>query len=49
VIVDRDNNNAPGENAEDENLVPAWVKNEDKLQREAEKQAPDGHCHTEQM
>jgi hypothetical protein len=25
VIVDRDNNSIPGENNEDENLIPAWV------------------------
>jgi hypothetical protein len=41
VIVDRDNNNARGENAGDENLMPAWARAEDKSQREAVKQAPD--------
>ena len=39
VIVDRDNNSAPGENAEDEDLVPAWVKAE-KSEGEVET-APD--------
>jgi hypothetical protein len=39
VIVDRDNNSAPGENAED-NLMPAWAKAE-KTECEIEKQAPD--------
>jgi hypothetical protein len=34
VIVDRDNNSAPGENADDENLTPAWAKTEDKSERE---------------
>jgi hypothetical protein len=29
VIVDRDNNSAPGENAEDENLMPGWAKTEE--------------------
>jgi hypothetical protein len=29
VIVERDNNSAPGENADDENLLPAWAKSED--------------------
>jgi hypothetical protein len=28
VIVDRDNNSIPGENGEDENLLPAWAKDE---------------------
>jgi hypothetical protein len=28
VVVDRDNNSAPGDNRDDENLVPAWVKGE---------------------
>ena len=28
AIVDRDNNSAPGENAEDETLMPAWAKPE---------------------
>jgi hypothetical protein len=41
VIVDRDNNNAPGENAKNENLMPAWARTEDKSQCAAEKQAPD--------
>jgi hypothetical protein len=41
VIVDRDNNSAPGKNAADENLIPAWAKTEDKSQREIEKHAPD--------
>ncbi len=40
VIVDRDNNSAPGENAEDENLMPAWAKAE-KSEREVEPSAPD--------
>jgi hypothetical protein len=40
VIVDRDNNSIPGENAEDENLAPAWAKAENNAQ-EVEKQAPD--------
>jgi hypothetical protein len=40
VIVDRDNNNAPGENAEDEDLMPAWVKAE-KSEGEVETSAPD--------
>ena len=41
VIVDRDNNSAPGENAEDENLTPAWAKTEDQSEREVEKAALD--------
>jgi len=41
VIVDRDNNNARGENSGDENLMPAWAKAEDESQREAVKQEPD--------
>ena len=40
VIVDRDNNSAPGENAEDEDLMPAWVKAE-KSEGEVETSAPD--------
>lgn len=40
VIVDRDNNSAPGENAEDENLMPAWAKPE-KSGSEVEKPTPD--------
>ena len=41
VIVDRDNNSASGENAEDENLTPAWAKTEDQSEREVEKAALD--------
>jgi len=42
VIVDRDNSSAVGENREDENLTPAWVKTEDKPEGEVEKAAaPD--------
>jgi hypothetical protein len=40
VIVDRDNDSAPGANAEDENLMPAWAKAE-KSESEVEKPAPD--------
>jgi hypothetical protein len=40
VIVDRDNNSIPGENAEDETLIPAWVKDERNGQP-VEKQSPD--------
>ena len=40
VIVDRDNNSAPGENAEDENLMPAWAMAE-KSEHEVEASAPD--------
>jgi hypothetical protein len=40
VIVDRDNDSAPGANAEDENLMPAWAK-EEKSESEVEKPAPD--------
>ena len=40
VVVDRDNDSARGENAEDENLMPAWVKAEES-ESEAEKLAPD--------
>jgi hypothetical protein len=40
VIVDRDNNSTPGQNVEDENLMPAWAKTEES-EREAETQAPD--------
>jgi hypothetical protein len=40
VIVDRDNNSAPGENAEDENLMPAWA-NVEKSEREVATSAPD--------
>jgi hypothetical protein len=40
VIVDRDNDSAPGENAEDENLMPAWEKAE-KSESEAGTPAPD--------
>jgi hypothetical protein len=41
VIVDRDNNSMPGENAGDENLIPAWAKCENKLEREVKTPAPD--------
>jgi hypothetical protein len=41
VIVDRDNNSASGENAEDENLTPAWAKTQDQSEREVEKAALD--------
>ena len=40
VIVDRDNNSLPGENAEDETLIPAWAKDERNTQP-VEKQSPD--------
>ncbi len=40
VIVDRDNNSIPGKNNEDENLIPAWAKDENNRQK-VEKQAPD--------
>jgi len=40
VIVDRDNDSASGENAEDENLMPAWAKAEES-EGEVEKPAPD--------
>jgi hypothetical protein len=40
VIVDRDNDSAPGANAEDENLMPPWAKAE-KSESEVEKPAPD--------
>src|ERR1700746_4020714 len=40
VIVDRDNSSIPGENNEDENLIPAWAKDENNSQK-VEKQAPD--------
>jgi hypothetical protein len=40
VIVDRDNNSIPGENVEDENLMPAWAKTEES-EREVEKPAPE--------
>jgi hypothetical protein len=40
VIVDRDNNSAPGANAEDENLMPAWATAE-KSEGEVEKPPPD--------
>jgi len=40
VIVDRDNNSALGENAEDAYLMPAWAEAE-KTERTAEKSAPD--------
>ena len=40
VIVDRDNNGAPGENAEDENLMPAWAK-ADKSESDVGTTAPD--------
>ena len=40
VIVDRDNDSAPGRNAEDENLMPAWAKAEES-ESEVEKLAPD--------
>jgi hypothetical protein len=35
VIVDRDNDSAPGRNAEDENLMPAWAKAEESGNRPA--------------
>jgi len=40
VIVDRDNNSASGQNAADENLLPAWVKKEES-ERGIEVPAPD--------
>jgi hypothetical protein len=40
LIVDRDNNSIPGENAEDENLIPAWPTAEN-TGKETDKQAPD--------
>jgi hypothetical protein len=40
VIVDRDNNSAPGQNAEDENLLPAWAKSAES-ERGMETPAPD--------
>ena len=40
VIVERDNDSAPGANAEDENLMPAWAK-AGKLESEVEKPGPD--------
>jgi hypothetical protein len=40
VIVDRDNNSLPGENAEDETLIPAWAK-EERNGQPVEKQSPD--------
>src|SRR5215472_12689723 len=40
VIVDRDNSSRRGENAEDENLAPAWAKAE-KTEGEVETEAPD--------
>jgi hypothetical protein len=40
VIVDRDNDGAPGENAEDENLMPAWAK-ADKSESDVGTPAPD--------
>lgn len=40
VIVDRDNNSASGQNAEDENLLAAWVKKEES-ERGMETPAPD--------
>jgi hypothetical protein len=40
VIVDRDNNSAPGENAEDDNLMPAWA-NVERPEREVATSAPD--------
>ena len=40
LIVDRDNNSIPGENAEEENLIPAWAKAENNGQK-VEQQAPD--------
>ena len=40
VIVDRDNSSTRGENAEDENLAPAWAKAE-KTEGEVETEAPD--------
>jgi hypothetical protein len=40
VIVDRDNNGAPGENAENENLMPAWAK-ADKSESDVGTSAPD--------
>lgn len=40
VIVDRDNNSAPGANSDDKNLVPAWAKKEES-ERAVEMLAPD--------
>jgi hypothetical protein len=40
VIVDRDNNSASGENAEDDNLMPAWA-NVEKPEHEVATAAPD--------
>jgi hypothetical protein len=40
VIVDRDNDSSSGANAEDENLMPAWVAAE-KSEVEVEKPPPD--------
>ena len=40
VIVDRDNDSAPGRNAEDEHLMSAWAKAEES-ESEVEKLAPD--------
>jgi hypothetical protein len=41
VIVDRDNNSASGENAEDENLLPAWGKTGEESEEDVKKAAPD--------
>ena len=41
VIVDRDNNSASGENAEDENLLPAWGKTGEESEEDVKKVAPD--------
>ncbi len=40
VFVDRDNDSAPGANAADENLMPAWTKTE-KAESDVEKRAPN--------
>jgi hypothetical protein len=40
VIVDRDNNSIPGENAEEETLIPAWARDEQNGEP-VEKQLPD--------
>jgi hypothetical protein len=40
VVVERDNDSARGENAEDENLMPAWAKAEES-ESEVEKLAPN--------
>jgi len=41
VIVERDNNSAPGENAKDENLLPAWAKSGDKAEGAMERPMTD--------